>query len=229
MPDVSSLIIHSNDKFLVVNKPGGMLSQKSRDAKELDLSSLLSDHFGKPLHILTRLDRPVSGLTLFASDTHFNKHFLNLQLNKKVEKKYLALVEGILDIDRSESHYGFHDKRAARCRIKNQASAGDKKMTAHFKTLLQLDRYTLIQVTIHSGRFHQIRAQLSHLGHPVKCDLKYGAKRRSGESFIFLHALHLSMKDENEDTLNYTAALPKNIHLWDLVADTLKLPIHGGI
>jgi len=227
MLDITSLIIDSNDKYLVANKPGGMLAQKSRNEEDLDLLSLLDNYFGKSFHILTRLDRPVSGLTFFSTDTDFNKRFLNLQSKKQVEKTYLALVEGKLDIDRTESHYGFHDKRAAKCRFSAKESKDAKKMTAHFKTLLQLDRYTLVQVVIHSGRFHQIRAQLSYLGHPVKGDLKYGAKRRNGEAYIYLHAYQLSIKDEKGVALNYTAALPKNIHLWSLVADTLKLPIHG--
>jgi 23S rRNA pseudouridine1911/1915/1917 synthase len=216
-------LIYESKDYLIANKSCGQLIQSSQDSSDDNLHDILEKSTKSKLHILTRIDRPVSGLCLFSGNSDFNKHFLKEQVDNKVEKKYLALVEGQLELkDSVQIHYGQHNRKTHKMYIRTEPSNSAHKMESTMNTLLLLDRYSLIEIIIHRGKFHQIRSQCSFLGYPIKGDVKYGARRANKNRQIHLHSSSIKLKLPNSQEVYYQAELPKNDDLWILVSEKLK-------
>ncbi len=204
--------------YLLVNKAAGFLVQSSKDKEENNLTDLLSKEKEDKLHLITRLDRPVSGLCLFAKSKRFIRYILEEQEQNRVIKTYLALVEGKLELSSQEmAHYGRHDTGIHKCLVSETPNKGFTEMKSIVNTVNVLDRYTLISIKLFGGKFHQIRAQLSSIGHPVRGDVKYGARRKNKDRSIHLHAYNIQFNNLNDDKVSYTAELPKNDDLWQIV------------
>lgn len=220
----ASTIITQNDDFIIAYKRAGLLSQKSSSGENSLESELASKKLPK-LHLQSRLDRPVSGLVLFSLSSEFNKHYTRIQANGKVEKEYIALVEGQMARKGSEyellEHFHVHDKKHLKARISETQTANFKPIQLKYKVLLTLDNYTVLSVVLNTGRFHQIRAQLAHIGFPVKGDVKYGARRGNKDRSIHLHSYKLRFRNLQGNKREYAALLPVGDTLWDLVAETL--------
>lgn len=227
--DINSRVVFEGKDYIVLNKPGGMLSQAGRTAdKGSSLLELIEKERQHRYHLFTRLDRPVSGLSLLSSNKSFQQSYLMAQSNSAVVKTYLALVEGHLNVkDRILRHHALHDTRKQKSIILHSANNKSKLLESTVNSLWLMDNYTVVEIKIHAGRFHQIRSQLSHIGHPIKGDLKYGARRRNKEPYIFLHAYGLQMELDHGQVLSHEAGLPKNVDLWRRVAEKLNLAQHG--
>lgn len=219
MIDTNDIIIENNKSYVVAIKQTGQLSQKSQRG-DASLQNQIEAYQKKPLHILTRLDRPVSGLVLFSKSHDFSSHFLKQQEQGAVNKTYLVVVEGLVSSAQGElSHHHFHDKKQLKARVQDTAGPKTKPVTLHYSVLKQLERYTILSIELKSGRFHQIRAQLAHHGHPVKGDVKYGARRGNKDRSIHLHSQSLTFKDLKGKTQNYLAAVDGEDSLWKLVPE----------
>jgi len=218
-------IISENDDFLVAYKRAGLLSQKS-DQGEQSLESIIGAKKIPGLHLQSRLDRPVSGLVLFSKTADFNKHYSRAQENDKIEKEYLALVEGQMRKSRSEyveiKHFHVHDKKHMKARISDTQTANFKPIILKYKVLANLDNYSVVSLILNKGRFHQIRAQLAHVGFPVKGDVKYGARRGNKDRSIHLHSYKLRFRNLNGDKREYIAPIPLGDTLWDFVSARLN-------
>jgi len=218
-------ILSQNDDFLIAYKRAGLLSQQS-DAGETSLEAELKSKKHPKLHLQSRLDRPVSGLVLFSKSTDFNKHYTRIQANGRVEKEYLAIVEGKLSKNTSEytvlDHFHVHDKKHLKARISEEQTANFKPITLKYKVLITLDNYTVLSVILNTGRFHQIRAQLAHIGYPVKGDVKYGARRGNKDRSIHLHSHKLRFKNLEGNKREYVAPIPLADTLWELVNTSLN-------
>jgi len=219
MTDIKSQIIVANKKYLIAAKPNGQPSQKSARGDD-SFQNQLEAYQKKSLHILTRLDRPVSGLVLFSKNADFTKHYLKEQENNKVEKTYLAIVEGQWD-DKltSLTHYHHHDKKNKKARLSRKSVDGANEVKLSCTVRAKLDRYTILELSLRRGRFHQIRAQLADMGHPIKGDVKYGARRGNKDRSIHLHALGLRFKDLLGVEQSHRAAVPQEDSLWKLAVD----------
>lgn len=214
-----SRIIADHDDHLVVNKAAGFASQSSRDPLSPNLHGLLEDELKTKLHLLTRLDQPVSGLCLLSKNQHFTRLINKAQEKGDITKQYLAIVEGRLELDnKTLVHYLMKNSKKRKAIVSDISAKGMKEVESIANTLLVLDRYSLLAIKIKSGKFHQIRAQLAHIGHPVKGDVKYGARRSNKTRFIHLHSWKLDLRHPDNKELNYEAELPKNDDLWQLVA-----------
>lgn len=218
----SASIIKRTSDFLIADKPSGVLSQSSaKDEPGLD------DKYQKALkckvHLLTRLDRPVSGLVIFALTKSFNQHYQKLQQNKKVEKDYIAIVEGKLGKLNGQqvtlTHYHVHDTKNRKARLSVEQTANFQPISLSYTVIQELDNYTVLKVTLTSGKFHQIRSQLAHIGHPIKGDVKYGARRGNKDRSIHLHSYKIRFKNKRGDKREFQAPIPGHDGLWKAVEE----------
>ncbi len=189
-------VIYEDNHIIIVNKEVGEIVQGDKTG-DTPLSEIvkqyLKEKYNKPGNVFCgvvhRLDRPVSGLVIFAKTSKALSRLNEMLRKGEIHKTYWALVEGkppktedmLVDMLISDGRINktFHarpgDKDAKSCRLE-------------YKTVAYGDRYTLVEVNLLTGRKHQIRAQLSLAGCPIKGDLKYGARRSNPDGGISLMA-----------------------------------------
>lgn len=179
-------VIHQDEFLVLVDKPPGMPVQPDRTGDRSlleDMQALFPQAVvGSP----NRLDRPVSGLTLFTLKAPALRAMDKLFREKRVAKTYLAIVEGRTEAEGELVHRLSHAGGTRRSRVAE--ATGDGNARLRFTTKAVGDRFSLLEVVPQGGAFHQIRAQLAAAGHPIKGDVKYGARRGEPDRSIALHA-----------------------------------------
>lgn len=192
-------ILYEDKHLLVVNKPAGLITQPSgtdQDSLECQCKQLLKIRDQKPgnvyLHAVHRLDKPVSGIVLFAKTSKALSR-LNAALRaKNFQKVYLALAEGVFIRPTGIlEHYLIHDDFQAR--VAGSSDPKAKLSRLHYRVLKVEELKSLVEVTLETGRYHQIRAQLAAEGHPIVGDTKYGSQTYLGAGYIALHHCRLSL------------------------------------
>jgi 23S rRNA pseudouridine1911/1915/1917 synthase len=194
-----SEIVYSDNHILIANKPAGLLTQpdeKERDSLETFAKLWVKKEYNKPgsvyLHAIHRLDKPVSGLVLFARTTKALSRLNEQVRNQEIQRTYIAEVEGILpDQEGKLDHYLIHgDHRAIVAKSSNKEA---KHARLLYRVIRFLPSTTLVSIELETGRYHQIRAQFSASSHPIVGDLKYGAKKGDGET-IRLHGAKVAFE-----------------------------------
>ncbi len=218
-----SRILYRDDHCLAVNKLPGELAQSDRSgaASLIDtLSSLTGlsrkkNGFLQPVH---RLDRPASGVLLFALTTSFFTAMTTLFQKREVEKTYWAVVEGRPAGTECElAHHLEPDRRRNLVRV-----CPDRPPNARLscRRAGESERYSFLIVRPRMGRQHQIRVQLAAAGFPIKGDVKYGARRGHPDRSILLHARELAFRHPLTDVpVRIIAPTPVGV-LWDLFKKT---------
>lgn len=220
-------ILFEDNHLLVINKPPGVLAQgdNTKDRSVLDIvKNIIKIRDEKPgkvyLGLVHRLDRPTSGVMVLAKTSkalsRLNKQFAE----KTTSKTYWAIVSGTAaDTPTRLSHF------LIRKQAQNKSYAHRKEVpNSKFSELIytkkrDLDRYTLLEIELLTGRHHQIRAQLSAEGLIIKGDLKYGAKRPNKDGSIHLHARKLTIIHPTlKEPISFTAPPPKDT-VWNAVVD----------
>jgi 23S rRNA pseudouridine1911/1915/1917 synthase len=220
-------ILFEDNHLLVINKPPGVLAQgdNTKDRSVLDIVKniikIRDEKTGKVyLGLVHRLDRPTSGVMVLAKTSkalsRLNKQFAE----KTTSKTYWAIVSGAAaDTPTRLSHF------LIRKQAQNKSYAHRKEVpNSKFSELIytkkrDLDRYTLLEIELLTGRHHQIRAQLSAEGLIIKGDLKYGAKRPNKDGSIHLHARKLTIIHPTlKKPISFTAPPPKDA-VWNAVVD----------
>ena len=220
-------ILFEDNHLLVINKPPGVLAQgdNTKDRSVLDIvKNIIKIRDEKPgkvyLGLVHRLDRPTSGVMVLAKTSkalsRLNKQFAE----KTTSKTYWAIVSGTAaDTPTRLSHF------LIRKQAQNKSYAHRKEVpNSKFSELIytkkrDLDRYTLLEIELLTGRHHQIRAQLSVEGLIIKGDLKYGAKRPNKDGSIHLHARKLTIIHPTlKEPISFTAPPPKDA-VWNAVVD----------
>ncbi|MBX7066294.1 MAG: RNA pseudouridine synthase [Parachlamydiales bacterium] len=195
----SSEILFCDNHLLIALKPCGMLTQpapEGGDSLEEFAKEWVKRQYKKPgnvyLHAIHRLDRPVSGLVLFARTSKALSRLNEQQRDQEIQRVYVAEVEGIMPSKEGRlDHYLIHgDHRAI------IAKEGDKE-AKHARLTYQVIRFkdhtTFVAIELETGRYHQIRAQFSASGHPIVGDRRYGAKT-GDENAIHLHCMKLAFE-----------------------------------
>jgi 23S rRNA pseudouridine1911/1915/1917 synthase len=215
-------ILYEDDAFIAVNKPALLPTQPDLTGA-VSLLDFLDAHLDKKSYLLHRIDRPTSGVVLFAKNeiaaAHLNQQFQN----RETQKLYLAVVEKPAVSEQSASkplnqgdlvHYLIENKEKNRSYITEPTRKDAKRAELSFILRGVSDRYNLLEITLKTGRHHQIRAQLSAIGCPIKGDVKYGARRRNADRSIHLHAWKLTFFHPFlNKKIDLIAKLPNDI-LW---------------
>jgi 23S rRNA pseudouridine1911/1915/1917 synthase len=208
-------------------KPAGLLTQGDRtgDSTALDAGkAYIRETSHRPgnvfLGLVHRIDRPVSGVLVFARTSKAASRLARSFHDRKVEKSYLAVVMGTMQKDAGELE-GFVERTHLRSRLAPAASARAKPAVLSYRVLAERDGLSLIAVTPRTGRHHQIRLQLSADGHPVVGDLKYRAPRALPDHSIALHAARLSFPHPVRDEVVTISAPPPAIEPWALFRDAI--------
>ncbi len=195
-----SRILYEDNHILVFNKACGELVQgdSTGDACLLDtLRGYIKSRDEKPgnvfLEAVHRIDRPVSGIVLFAKTSKGLSRFTNLFREHAVTRTYWAICEGAPEaLEGRLEGYLLRNAEQNKSYVVNGKKLGSKPAALTYRTVGQSDRYFLLTVALETGRHHQIRALLSHAGATIRGDLKYGAKRSLPGGGISLHARALS-------------------------------------
>tara|TARA_B100001142_G_C14321281_1_gene650532 strand:+ start:366 stop:1052 length:687 start_codon:yes stop_codon:yes gene_type:complete len=189
-------ILFEDNHVIVVNKMSGVLVQKDKTGDKS-----LSDHIKsyikiknkKPgnvfLGVVHRIDRPTSGVIVFAKTSkalsRLNKQFVD----RKVNKKYLAITNNTNCLNSNKlENWIIKNTKQNKSYIHSSPIPGSKIAILRYSLVKKLKNYSLLEVIIETGRHHQIRAQLSNIGLTIKGDLKYGSKRSNKDGSIDLHA-----------------------------------------
>lgn len=228
--DKSNLqILYEDNHLIIVNKRAGDIVQGDK-TNDQPLSEVVKEYiahtYQKPgavyLGVVHRLDRPTTGIVIFAKTSkalaRLNKQFSE----REVQKNYWAVVkQSPIAPSARLVHFLTRNTKQNKSYAHKQEVAGSKKAILDYQIIGQSEQYFLLEIELHSGRHHQIRAQLNSMGCPIKGDLKYGYPRSNPDGSIHLHArklifLHPVKKEE----IVIEAPVPQE-SLWQLLADQI--------
>ena len=216
-------VLFEDNHIVVVNKRAGDITQgdKTGDKPLSDVvKEYIKDKYNKPgdvfLGVVHRLDRPTSGIIIFARTSKALERLNKMLRDKTINKTYWAVVK---NHPKKEKDTLINFLRKNPKNNKSTAYAkeieGSKKAILHYTVLKKLDNYSLIEIDLETGRHHQIRTQLSNIGSPIKGDLKYGFDRSNKDGSIHLHARKIQfIHPVSKEQINITAPTPKEV-IWN--------------
>ena len=215
-------ILHEDNHLIIINKRSGDLVQgdKTGDAPLSDIvKGYIKKKYDKPgavyLGVTHRLDRPTTGIVVFAKTSKALTRMNALFLNKKITKTYWAVVKNKpLKSKDTLVHWLKKNPKNNKSKAYTKELDQSKKAILHYELIHSLNRYHLLEVNLETGRHHQIRSQLSTIGSPIKGDLKYGFDRSNADGSIHLHARNISFTHPVNDQLITISAPPPNEVLW---------------
>ncbi len=226
-------VLYEDNHIIAVNKKISDIVQadKTGDVPLSDeVKAYIKQKYNKPgdvyLGIPHRIDRPVSGVVIFARTskalTRLNKMFQEHE--KEITKIYWAIVGNLPQEDHAVlTHYLVRNAEKNKSHAYNQPKAGAKEAKLEYKVLGSSQKYYLLEIKLYTGRHHQIRCQLAKIGCPIKGDLKYGFPRSNEKGGISLHARSISFKHPvSQETITITATPPLNDSLWKIFYSGLK-------
>ena len=222
-PDLNTLqIIYEDNHLIIVNKIPGQIVQgdKTGDRSLLDIvKDYIKNKYNKPgavyLGLVHRLDRPTSGIVVFAKTSKAASRLSEMFRNHDVKKTYWALTKNRpADGMGRLTHYLRKNEEKNKSVAKKKETRGYKEAILDYELKLQSDTYCLVEVKLLTGRHHQIRCQLSAIGCPIKGDIKYGSKRTNKDGSISLHSRSISfIHPVKKEPVSFTAPVIQD-DLW---------------
>lgn len=203
-------IIFEDSQILVANKPAGLPIQNDKTG-DLSLMGLLQKEKKSELFMINRIDRPASGIVLFAKNKTTAGILTELLRSGKMEKTYLAVVAKKPEKPEARViHYIRKEGKSNRSFAFDKPLHHTKEGILEYTWLAAIDRYHLLKILLITGRHHQIRAQLSAMDNPVKGDVKYGFRRGNRDRSIHLHSWKLRFQHpETSKSILLEAPLPE--------------------
>lgn len=188
--------LYEDNHIIIVSKSAGEIVQgdKTGDTPLSEtVKAYIKEKYAKPgavfLGVVHRLDRPVSGVVLFARTSKALARLNEMFRTQAVQKTYWALVQNTpREPEATLTHYLVRNEKQNKSYAYDHERANAKKAVLDYKIIGHTDRYTLLEIHLHTGRHHQIRCQLAAIGCPIRGDLKYGAPRSNPDGSISLHA-----------------------------------------
>lgn len=207
-------LFYEDDDIVVIYKGYGLLSMASDSNKKQDTAySIVRDYLKRKdprnkLFIVHRLDQQTSGLMMFAKSREAKDAMQHNWNNMVLERKYVAVVEGYLDQPEGEVRSYLAENSAHEVYSTNDPNAGKLAVTS-YRTLAARKGYTMVELSLSTGRKNQIRVHMKDLGHPISGDRRYGAKP-SPIQRLALHALTLRfVHPMTRKDMNFTSAIPQ--------------------
>jgi 23S rRNA pseudouridine1911/1915/1917 synthase len=218
-------IIHEDNHIIVINKRVGDIAQgdKTGDKPLSDVvKEYIKDKYNKPgevyLGVVHRLDRPTTGIIVFAKTskalTRLNESFKN----RETQKTYWAIVKKFPPKEKDTLiHFLKRNSKNNTSKAHTKEVPESKKASLDYSVIKKLDNYFAVEINLHTGRHHQIRAQLAAIGCPIKGDLKYGFDRSNPDGGIHLHARKLVLTHPvTKEIVTFEATVPNDV-VWKAI------------
>ena len=221
--NIESQIVFEDNHLLIINKKTGQLVQgdKTGDASLLDLiKEFIKKRDQKPgnvfLGLVHRIDRPTSGLVIYAKTSKALTRLTQMVKNREIKKTYWAVVaKEMIPQSQRLVHYLHKNEKTNKSTVFIKPTENAKESILSYQIIKTLDNFQLLEVDLETGRHHQIRAQLSKIGVPIKGDLKYGSPRSNPDGGIHLHARRLEfIHPVTKENLVVVAPVPQNDSVW---------------
>ncbi|WP_293872464.1 RNA pseudouridine synthase [Flavobacterium sp.] len=212
-------VLHEDNHIIVVNKRVGDLVQgdKTGDKPLSEVVKVyLKEKYNKPgevfLGVVHRLDRPTTGIVVFAKTTKALTRLNEMFSKRETQKTYWAVVKNKPENDTSTLiHYLKRNEKNNTSKAHLKEIPESKKASLEYKIIKKLDNYFVLEINLLTGRHHQIRAQMAAIGCPIKGDLKYGFERSNLDGGIHLHARKLVfIHPVSKEALEIIAPTPKD-------------------
>lgn len=222
--NIASQILFEDNHLLVINKKVGQLVQgdKTGDESLLDsIKNFIKLRDSKPgnvfLGLVHRIDRPTSGLVIYAKTSKALSRLTQMVKNREIKKMYWAVVaKEMIPQSQRLVHYLKKNEKTNKATVFTKPTEGAKEAILTYNIVKSLDNYLLLEIDLETGRHHQIRAQLSKNGTPIKGDLKYGSPRSNPDGGIHLHARKLEfIHPVTKENIEFTAPVPQNDAVWN--------------
>lgn len=216
-------VVYEDNHIIVVNKTSSEIVQGDKTG-DIPLSETvkqyLKEKYQKPGNVFVgvahRLDRPVSGLVVFAKTSKALSRLNEMFKNSEVKKTYWAIVkECPRELEGELVHYLVRNEKQNKSYAYDKEVPDSKKAILHYRLIARSQNYNLLEVDLKTGRHHQIRCQLAKMGCPIKGDLKYGFARSNPDGSICLHARRISfIHPVSKEQIDLEAPLPPG-SLWN--------------
>lgn len=222
-------ILYEDNHLIALNKKSGEIVQGDKTGDQPmsdDIKEYLKEKMQKPgaayLGVVHRIDRPVSGVVIFARTSKALSRMNEMFREKKVKKTYWAVVKNRPVEDHGTLiHYLKKDEAKNKSKAYENEVAGSLRAWLDYKVVGQSDNYFLLEINPLTGRHHQIRAQLAMIGSPIKGDLKYGFPRSNEDGSIHLHARRLEFTHPvKKEEIKLVAPVPEDV-VWKALTKDL--------
>lgn len=219
-------VLYEDNHIIIVNKRSGEIVQgdKTGDKTLGDaVKEYIKEHYAKPgnvfLGVVHRLDRPVSGIVVFARTSKALSRLNTMFRDGDVHKTYWAVTKNSpAEPEATLTNWLTRNEKQNKSYAYDREVPGSKKAVLHYKVIGRSDNYNLLEVNLMTGRHHQIRCQLANIGCPIKGDLKYGARRSNPDGSISLLARKVEfVHPVSKETISVEAPLPED-GLWSGMA-----------
>jgi 23S rRNA pseudouridine1911/1915/1917 synthase len=218
------IVLYEDNHLIAINKRPGDLVQGDKTG-DLPLSDWVKQYikkkYDKPgevfLGTVHRLDRPTSGIVIFAKTSKALERMNKMFREKEIDKTYWALVKNKPSKTKARlEDFLVKDPKTNKSKVTTENTANSKKAILNYQIRQTLNNYYLLEINLETGRHHQIRTQLAAIGCPIKGDLKYGFPRSNKDAGISLHARQIEfIHPVKKEPLKIVAPCPKDT-LWDL-------------
>ena len=215
-------VLFEDNHIVIVNKRAGDITQGDKTGDK-PLSDVVKEYikqkYNKPglvfLGVVHRLDRPTSGVIIFARTSKALERLNKMLRDKTIQKTYWAVVKNQPKIAQdSLTNFLKKNPKNNKSTAYTKEIEGSKKAILHYKTIKKLDNYSLLEIDLETGRHHQIRCQLANIGSPIKGDLKYGFNRSNKDGSIHLHARNIHfIHPVSKEVIQITAPVPDDV-IW---------------
>ncbi len=220
-------VLFEDNHIIVVNKRVGDIVQGDKTGDK-PLSEVVKEYvaekYNKPgkvfLGVAHRLDRPTSGIVIFARTSKALERLNKMLREKSIKKTYWAVVKNTPQKQQDTLvNYLKKNPKNNKSTVFSKETKETKRAILHYKTINKSDHYTLLEIDLETGRHHQIRCQLANIGSPIKGDLKYGFNRSNKNGGIHLHARKIEfIHPVKKETVLFIAPVPNDI-VWEVLTN----------
>lgn len=224
-------VLYEDNHLIIVNKRVGDIVQGDK-TKDKPLSEIVKEYLKEKyqkkgnvfLGVVHRLDRPTSGIVIFAKTSKALERLNKMLREKEIKKTYLAAVKN-KEIPKNATliHYLRKNPKNNKATVFSKPTDNTKKAILHYNTIAKLDNYNVLKIDLETGRHHQIRAQLAAIKAPIKGDLKYGFNRSNKDGGINLHAYKIEFIHPVKKEKIQIKSLPGKEPVWDNFKKTLSI------
>ena len=222
-------VVYEDNHIIIVNKTASEIVQGDKTG-DVPLSETVKQYLKEKYHkpgnvfigVTHRLDRPVSGLVVFAKTSKALSRLNEMFKNSEVKKTYWAIVKQTpAETEGELVNYLVRNEKQNKSYAYDTEKPGSKKAVLHYRLIARSDNYSLLEVDLKTGRHHQIRCQLAKMGCPIKGDLKYGFPRSNPDGSICLHARRVRfVHPVSKELIDVVAPVPSD-NLWRSLASSL--------